>query len=300
MPLHTHHATLTPVAPFDFGKTLAFLSDFAPAMGEHVITTGSLAKALSIDGQPVVFQLDNRGTVDAPELACTLMSEAALSDETRERAIDRIRHFLSLDDDLTTLYALAQDDPYFAPVVRQLYGYHQVKFPSAFENAVWAILSQRNRMPLPARMMRALLHEYGTTLDVDGVTFRAFPEAERLAIAGAGELARVIGHGPKGTLLLGVAQAFDGVDERWLRDLSYDEAKRWLKRIHGIGEWMSTFVLLRGLGKVERLPRGEPRLPATIARAYGQIGATDEDVARLGARYGDQIGYWAHYLRVAE
>ena len=52
-------------------------------------------------------------------------------------------------------YTLRPDRP-FAPVVRKLYGYHQVKFLTPFENACWAILTQRNPVPAAKEIKRAL------------------------------------------------------------------------------------------------------------------------------------------------
>ena len=47
------------------------------------------------------------------------------------------------DDDLQPFYALAEADPPFWALVQRLYGYHQVRFFTPFENTCWAILGQR-------------------------------------------------------------------------------------------------------------------------------------------------------------
>jgi DNA-3-methyladenine glycosylase II len=61
---------------------------------------------------------------------------------------------LSLGDDLRPFYAVAETDPAFAPLVQELYGYHQVKFLMPFENACWAILSQRNLISVSHNVKR--------------------------------------------------------------------------------------------------------------------------------------------------
>jgi DNA-3-methyladenine glycosylase II len=127
--------TLTPKPPFDFDKALEFLGHFRPAMGEQKTHDGILTKAISINGQMVVFRLQSIGTLDAPELAYILYSDSAISDDLHMAVRDRIGFFLSLHDDLHPFYAIAEEDPAFEPVMQELYGYHQVKFLSPFENA---------------------------------------------------------------------------------------------------------------------------------------------------------------------
>lgn len=118
-----------------------------------------------------------------------------------------------------------------------MYGYHQVKFPSAFENAVWAVLSQRNTLTSARNMRMALVNAYGAALTVEGHSYGAFPEPQRLAAEPPGEITRVIGHSQKGPAVAAVAAAFAEVDERWLQVAPYDQAERWLLEIYGIGPW---------------------------------------------------------------
>ena len=297
--LHTERGTLTPRAPFDFSKSLDFLHGFSPAMGEQVRNGQTLTRALAVAGQAVVYTLTPSGSVDAPRLDYTLTSSTRLSDEGQEAALDRIGFFLSLDDDVTPLYALAAGDPVFEPIARSLYGYHQVKLGSPFEAAVWAILSQRNLMTLSQRMKAALTREFGARLTVDGVAYQAFPEPDILASAPPDVLGELINHRPKGALLPGLAWAFAQMDEHWLRDAPFAEVEAWLKTIRGIGEWSATFILLRGLGRMEQIPAQEKRIQDVVAKRYGLVSAAMDDVKRLAAPYGDLGGYWAHYLRAA-
>src|SRR5690349_18287266 len=96
-----------------------------------------------VAGQVVVFQVASSGSVEVPRLECELHSAQPLSPAALAAVQDRLSFFLSLDDDLRPFYALAQVDPAMAPEIQRLYGLHQVKFPTPFENAAWAVLSQR-------------------------------------------------------------------------------------------------------------------------------------------------------------
>jgi len=63
----------------------------------------------------------------------------------------------------------------------------------------------------------------------------------------------------------------------------------------GIGPWSATFVLIRGLGRMEHAPPDKELLRAAT-RVYGHTG-DEHELARLAAPYGPWQGYWAHYLR---
>ena len=298
MQLYTETGTLTPRAPFDFDQALEFLGEFSPTRGEQVLAGQTLTKAVSIAGQPVVFRVTGGGTVEEPHLAYTLFAGAPLTEVNRAAALDRARFFLSLDDDLRPFYAIGCADPHMAPLIRRLYGLHQVKFLTPFENAAWAVLTQRNRIPMAQQAKRALVERYGASISVEGETYWAFPEPERLAEATVAELAALIGNEKRATYLAGIAQAFSGMDEAWMRTAPYAEVEAWLRGLKGIGPWSAAFVLIRGLGRMEQLSTGEARLGEAANRVYGRALSADKLQATAG-EYGPYQGYWAYYLRSA-
>lgn len=163
------------------------------------------------------------GAVENPELAYTLTAEGPLGDAARAALVDRLRFFLSLDDDLNPFYALARDDAPFAPVVARRYGLHQVKFLTPFENAAWAVLTQHTVIAAAQQAKRAVTERYGGSVVADGATHRAFPEAGAVVAANLCELRALVGHERRAAALLAVATAFAAVDEAWLRAAPWDE-----------------------------------------------------------------------------
>jgi len=302
--LHTASGELQPTPPFDLAQSLAFLGRFGPMRDEQAIGSGTLAKALRLDSQTIVFRLHDAGTVEAPRLAWTLYADRPLGPSTRDAALDRLRFFLSLADDLRPFYALAREDPVFRGVVERLYGYHQVKFPTPFENACWAILTQRTSTAVAHRWKRDLIARLGGALTVDGVTYRAFPTPRDVLRAPPDAVFAVVETLRKGEYLLAAAEAFAAADETWLRTGHLDEVYRWLRRIKGLGEWSAAFVLLRGLGRTERLLLGGDdstfihELQRVAASVYGST-LTAAEIRAIAQRYGPWQGYWAHYLRAA-
>lgn len=297
---HQQSGTIAATPPFDFAHSLAFLNDFPPTAGQQAITAQTLTKAVIVGDVPLAFTVRASGTTEEPGLAYTLHADTPLDPTHVEAALDRIGFFLGLADDLRPFYAIGATDPAFAPVQARLHGYHQAKFLTPFENACWAILTQRNPMAQARRAKEALIARYGGGVTVEGQRYDAFPEAPRLAAVAPDELVELVGHARRGTYLHAAASAFAAVDEGWLRAGPIAEVEGWLRAIKGIGAWSATFILIRGLGRAEILPLGEERLAAIVARRYlGGGSATDAVIARCAAPYGSWRGYWAHYLRAA-
>lgn len=298
--MHTITGTLTPRTPFDFAQSLKFLGFFPPMQNEQGLAPLTLTKALRIKGQTIAFQLTSIGTIDEPQLAYTLLSEQPIATDIQLAMLDRITFFLGLEDDLRPFYAAGRKDTVFAPVLEQLYGYHQVKFTTPFENACWAVISQRNPMANAIKVKHLLTETFGNSITVDGTIYRAFPEPAQLVAADEDKLMNVIRHARRTEYVRSVAAAFDSVDEQFLRTAPYEEVETWLQSIKGIGEWSANFVLLRGLGRMDRTPVTEKKMFEVVSRLYNAGQAVSaEDVRRIAEPYGPYQGYWAHYLRVA-
>ena len=130
----------------------------------------TIIKAFRVFGQTLLCTVSGIEDATNPGLDYTLYSDKSVSGDLGKAFAERLGSFLSLDVDLSGFYALADKDAQFKPVVQALYGYHPIRFQSPFEAAVWAILSQRNRMVTARNMYRSLVHSFGHAAEWDGVT----------------------------------------------------------------------------------------------------------------------------------
>ncbi|HEY6286653.1 MAG TPA: hypothetical protein VIX20_13395 [Ktedonobacteraceae bacterium] len=297
--MYTESGILIPTPPFDFNKSLNFLGVFMPTKQEQTISSHTLTKAISIDGQTVVFQLNSSGTTAKPELKYTLFSAEHITEEMQNAVVERMTFFLSLKDHLQPFYHIGREDADFAPIIEHLYGYHQVKFLTPFENACWAVLTQRNPMKIAQKTKQALIEKYGNHLEVNENVYWAFPEPIQIAIVNEGELLKVIRNDRRTEYLIATARAFSEVNEEFLKTAPDEEVESWLRNIKGIGEWSATFIMIRGLGRLERIPLTETRLLEAASKVYGHgEELSREDLKCLAEKYGSWQGYWAHYLRI--
>jgi DNA-3-methyladenine glycosylase II len=298
--LNSITGTLTPRAPFDFAKTLGFLHGFGPTAGEQTLAIDFVTKALTLQGRVVAFEVRSAGATEQPELTYTLFSEHPLSEAEHAAVADRIRFFLSLDDDVQPFYAIGQRDPDFVPVIERLYGLHQPKFLTPFEIACWAVLGQRIPWRVAHKVKLALVERWGTSIALPDGTYAAFPEPQQLAQAKPEELVSIVRNERKVEYLRAVIQFFLEADEQFLRYGNYDEVAARIRAIRGIGEWSSYFILLRGLGRMERVSAVDRELGKVASHIYnnGQP-LTPVEMQRLLDTYGTTQGYWAFYIRNA-
>jgi DNA-3-methyladenine glycosylase II len=297
--MYTEVGTLNPTPPFNFEKSLNFLGVFMPTKQEQTISSHILTKAISIDGQTIVFQVISSDTLEIPHLEYTLFSAEPICEEMGNALVERMTFFLSLKDDLEPFYRIGREDADFAPIIENLYGYHQVKFLTPFETACWAVLTQRNPMKLAQKTKQALIEKYGNHLEVHGKVYWAFPEAFQIVVTDFDEILKLIGNDRRAEYLIATARAFSEVDEEFLTSSPDEEIEAWLRNIKGIGEWSATFIMIRGLGRMEYVPLTETRLLEAASKVYGHgKELSREELKDMAERYGKWQGYWAHYLRV--
>ena len=292
--------TVRPVAPFDFDQALDFIDAFPPMHGEQVVSETSLKRAAWASQTPVAVKLSATGTVEEPELRYEFHADNPLSEVDAAALVRRIETYLSLNDDLHRFYELIDSDPPFVTVKRELYGYHQVKFLTPFENACWTLLSQRNSLPIAQHMKRTMIREFSAAVEFDGMQYWPFPGAKAVVQASVEDLTQRLRNSRRAEYIHGAAVAFSQVDEAFLRQGSYDEVSRWLTGIPGVGAWSAPFIMIRSLGRMERIPYGDRSLMRIAGHVYGDGRPLPaEEVQLLADHYGDLQGYWAHYLRVA-
>jgi DNA-3-methyladenine glycosylase II len=293
---HNIQGKLFPKPPFDFSKSLNFVGMFVPIGGKQAISGLSLTKAIYLENRTLAFRLKAEGTVSEPVLSYTFFSYEEINEEAKSALLDRIRFFLSLDDDLKPFYALGIKDPNFSSVLDALYGLHQVKFLTPFEAAAWAVLSQRISMKVAHKMKSKLTDAVGNSIQIEGIDYRTFPSARQIKNMGVENLLSIIGNERKSEYLIAVAEAFDRVEENFLRKGNIEEVKEWLMGIKGIGEWSAHLELIRGLGRMEELSEHDQMLFNCFKQFYGHE-ATEEQLKRIADGYGEFKGYWAYYLR---
>jgi len=292
-----HRAQLDLAArrPFEWHHSLRFICGFPATRDEQIVDGDHLIKAWRLADHSLVTRIgpDNVGS-----LRVEVASTGEVTDAVREAVTDRLRFYLSLDDDLAAFDHAARQDPDFAPIAARMHGYHQVKFPTPVENLVWSILAQRSPMPVAREVKLRLMRHLNPPVEAFGSVLQPFPSLAQLAGLDQPELTEVLRNERKARYLYGTVQGLTRLDEDFLRHGDVTAVEQALLALPGIGPWSSVFVLIRGLGRMEYLP-DDAELLRAARKAYGPQ-VTTEDLPALAAPYAPLQGYWAHYLRAGQ
>ena len=257
--------TIAPQGPFRLDESASFaFIDREPG----VVEAGSMRFAFCRDGtfQPVGVHL----TQDAEGVR--------VAGHTRDRA--QVERVLGLDVDATGFADVGDRDPVIGRLQAAAPGLRPPQLHSAYEAAVFCILTAR-RSSAQARRMRAQLAQLaGTVVDVAGQPVVCLPPPAYLVdpdpVPGLDTVRR--------QRLQAVAQAaLDGkLDTRDLAALPPEEARARLQQLPGIGPFSSAIVVARALGHTDHLAGPITELNTTVGRLYG-LGhpATPDELAEI-------------------
>jgi DNA-3-methyladenine glycosylase II len=280
--------------PFSFDLSLRALAGFAPCAGGHVIAGGRVRKAFLLGSEAVVA--DVGPAAEGPGVVLTLHADRHLLPSERAAVHRAVAHWLGLDDDLSAFLDVAGRDPAMSTLLRAAHGLHQVRFSSLAEGAVYFALVQRSTQWYAAARKRRVAAELGPSLTVDGVDHVAFPSLATVAACDDGELIRFAGNRLRARRLREVVEGVAALDEQWLRTGAYEEVRKTLLGLPGVGPFTAHALLLRVLGRPDGAPLAMAQFEDAARAVYGD---PPPSPAELREAYGPSIGWWAYYVRTA-
>jgi len=259
--LSTGSFVLEPTGPFNLAASVRFLEGFTPAAYAPA-GTPSLRIAFPVDGTWAAGGADisAAGSGDAMRVDC-------FGDANPDTVRDQVRRILSLDVDATGYTGVIDRDPVLRAVSARHRGLRPVLFCSPYEAAAWAIIGNRIRMTQAARIKARLASELGAAVDVGGDLVHAFPAPDVLCQLES--FPGLFGRKIEFLRALGEAAERGMLDVGRLRSLPFDDGKRHLMTLQGIGPFGAELILLRSVATVDRAPATEPRLATAVRLAYG-------------------------------
>ncbi|GBC93237.1 Endonuclease III [bacterium HR15] len=168
------------------------------------------------------------------------------------------RHLFRMEVDLKQIQArLIRLHPRWAEWVAALPGLRLMRWLDAEECLFSFLCTPANNIPRITGMIERLCERYGEPLgEWNGRLWRAFPKAQTLVNASETEL-RTLGFGYRARTLIEAARALVERGEGWLtslRELPYEQAKRELCQLPGVGAKIADCVLLFGLDNPLAVP----------------------------------------------
>lgn len=291
---------LAPTRPYSWRQTAAALAgwDAAPDRG-RAAADGAWLLPVRVPGTPRAAVVELRAGASDEALVATV-AWGDLEDGDADGVARELERRLALGLDTAPLQTAAAADPAFAPVAALLRGFHPPLIASVFQAACWTVVRQRTPPSFAHATMERLaaLLGPGPLGPAGAPELRLFPAPADMGDEARPQLLAATNNLRKVERLRGLADAFLGVDEAWLRSAPYDEAFRWLVGLPGLGPWSAEQVMWRGLGRYERVPWLDTGALSAVGDLYLRGLTPARGTAReLAERYGWLQGLWLRYLK---
>jgi 3-methyladenine DNA glycosylase/8-oxoguanine DNA glycosylase len=252
---------------------------------------GVRERLLHLDGRPAVVRV-------AQTASDRVLFGAQADDEpTAQRAIERMRFALGVDDELRPFYERFRDDPLIGPSVRARPWVRVTRRPEPFEALAWAITEQLIEFVRAVEIQRRIVRRWGRRCMRTGL--RDAPDASTLSGVAPAELQSCDLSAGRALALIRCARevASGRVD---LHAPEHERGWQRLRSIPGIGSWTLEILALTGQGRYDQLPAGDLNYLKLVGRLQSggnpHARATEEDVRALFAPYGEWAGLAAAHL----
>jgi DNA-3-methyladenine glycosylase II len=209
------------------------------------------------------------------------------------------RRILGLDFPLQAFYEFVQHDPILTDLTQKFRGFRPTLSATPFESIVTSITAQQINLQFAFTVRSRLVRRYGEKLVVDGRTYFAFPQPEKLARVKVRSLRRLQFTEKKSEYTIGLAKAVrDG--QLLLDTLSQhadDDIAEKLMALHGIGRWTVDWFLARCLGRGHAFPAGDLGVRKAVQHFYFNGEPQPEaELREFAKRWGEFANLATHYL----
>ncbi len=208
------------------------------------------------------------------------------------------RGYFALDRDYGEVEALLASDPQTAPAI-DCSGGMRILRQHPYEALISFVVSQNNNVKRITGIIEGLCAAYGEKGRHMGMDYCAFPKSEALAKATVKEL-ELLGTGYRAPYIIHCAQRIrDGYDLDGLRALSFEQAKKELMGLKGVGPKVAECVMLFSLGFDAAFPVDVwvKRISAWLYPGKDGGVAAKAAAERFGCWAGAAQQYLFHYAR---
>jgi DNA-3-methyladenine glycosylase II len=286
-------------APFDFAATARFLR-FSEAELVDTFASGRYRRAIHFGERLFLLTVESQKTGARPAVEVALTPEQFATPEITDEAARAVRGMFSLEHDLEGWRAHLTRDPLMRKLEAEHRGLRLPRWPTLFEALVTSILLQQIATTVAITFRRRVVERFGEQLEVDGLTYFAFPRAERLAGASVEELRALGLSNAKATCIVEVARACASgeLSSTALAGEDNETVIARLSALRGIGRWTAEWVLMLHFGRTDVFAAADLFLRGVVVKYYNRGAAMNEREIRAFAekRWGAYGSYSALYF----
>ncbi|MGC8479144.1 MAG: DNA-3-methyladenine glycosylase 2 [Candidatus Micrarchaeia archaeon] len=262
-------------------------------------------------GQPLTFYSDFVHKSDWDILRYTTQRGVILISKSTLDNIIRLDYFgdytsinakkeviarLGLDHDISQVYSSIKTDQYMEDAINKFYGMRITK-NSPWETTLCFLISQFNNIKRIRLTMRNIIEKFGDPYYIDGKRINLFPTPERISKASISELMSC-GTGFRAKYIKSVSNEIkNSFSFDHLEKLEYDEAKKELMTLEGVGDKVADCILLFGYKHYESFPI-DVWIKRIIEKKYLNGKKKDQKYIHNFAnkKWGPMAGYAQQYL----
>jgi N-glycosylase/DNA lyase len=218
-----------------------------------------------------------------------------------------IRNYFSLDLDLEQIIKKIDQDPFIHTAISRCNGLRLVRQPP-WECTASYICSTNSNIPTIRRRIASIAQQFGKAIEFEGKTYYTFPDPSAISCGGLDGLTECrLGYRQPYVFLTSCSVTEERQWEETIRRLPYEDARKELMKLHGVGPKAADCILLFAFQKYEAFP-----VDVWIRRIIQQnyiktldleAGLTNRDynTIRQFARehFGEYCGYAQEYLYAA-
>lgn len=282
---------LTPKA-FNFEQTLRFLSRNEKEC-LHTIKNNEIFKVISFENSLVLFSI-----------SFTRHLQISIHSENQGQKIidfvkDYVSDWLDLKANLHFFYETAQNDEILASLCQKFYGLRMIGMPDLFESLVWSIIGQQINLNFAYSLKEKLVQNFGQKHFYNNEAFYALPTPERLAGLTLEDLQPLQFSRNKAQYILNVSREFaeGNLSQEVLKKLSFEEVKKELVKIKGVGNWTANYSMMKSLKNYDAFPVEDVGLHNAVKTQYGLMAKpTISELNKMAEKWKGWRGYATFYF----
>ncbi|QOR66420.1 DNA-3-methyladenine glycosylase 2 family protein [Cytobacillus suaedae] len=283
-----------PPKEFSFEECLLFLgrSDLEVL---HQIKEGSVYKLIKVSEALILCKITSNHDHLMVEFPIS-----PISNYSRKKVVEYIWEWFDLNQDLREFYQVASQDKVLKKVAHKYYGLRVMCIPDLFEALVWAIMGQQINLTFAYTLKKRLVEQFGESLSFKGETFWIFPSFETIASLNVDDLRKLQITTRKAEYIIDTAMAMrNGTlsKELLLQEKDYEQIKKSLLMIRGIGAWTADYVIMKCLHYTSAFPISDVGLHNALKNLLGlESKPTIEEIEEYAANWKGWQAYATFYL----
>ena len=218
----------------------------------HKINSGSITKAIHLNGAPCVFTL----VEDEKNILATMEHGSASSEN-----VDALRRYaiewMDMEKNIRPFYRLLKQDKKLNYMVKKFAGLRLIGIADLYETLCWCIIGQQINLSFAYKIKRRLVETYGRRINTLRGEYLLFPEPETIAGINEEKLKELQFSRQKANYIIHISKAF--CEERISREKlsalkTTEERRELLTSLKGIGEWTANYALMKTLKDPDSVP----------------------------------------------